>query len=185
MTRTCSDCAAPISSQSRHGRCRRCAIHKLNADPDYCARRTEGVRRRFADPIYRAKQTRQIRAGNRQAWRDPDKRERMLSTLAANRAKAWTEEARALWTAGRKEAGRKRHETVMAWCPPEYRAEYRHLRLTKKMRAADAKAFILAKLTPFEKQMQAVRNGARLVDRPNLRRADPDRTLGGVVGVIA
>lgn len=185
MSLACSDCETPISAQSRHGRCRRCAIRKLNADPDYCARRTEGVRRRFADPTYRARQARRIRAGNRQAWRDPDKRERMLSALAANRAKAWTDEARALWAAGRKEAGRKRHETVMAWCPPEYRAEYRHLRLTKKMLAADAKAFILAKLTPFEKQMQAVRNGARLVEKPVLRKSEPAFTLGGVVGAIA
>jgi hypothetical protein len=36
----------------------------------------------------------------------------------------------------------------------------------------------------FEEQLEAVRNGARLVEIPRLRAAEPDRTLGGVVGEI-
>src|SRR5689334_23831644 len=55
ITRTCSDCGTGISAQSVKGRCRRCAIAAMNADPAYCARRAEANRRKAQDPAYRAK----------------------------------------------------------------------------------------------------------------------------------
>jgi hypothetical protein len=181
MGRTCSDCPSPITAQSRTGRCRRCAASIIARSPEHIAKRSASYTRRLlTDPAFRAKKAREIHARNMAARRDPEKAARLLAVIHKNREGLATPQAKAKWLAGRAAAGRKRHETVMAWCPPEYRAEYRFLRLTKKLLAREAKAVILAQLTPFERQMQAVRMGARLINKPVFRRPDYDYTLGGV-----
>jgi hypothetical protein len=143
MTRQCSDCGTRISPQSVKGRCRRCAIAVMNADPAYCARRAEANRRKANDPAYRVKLLRNLAEANR-AWRQTPEGKETLRELG-RKAIARTMEPgmREKWAAGRAGAGRKRHETVMAWCPPEYRAEYSRLVRTK-VKAAVAKERILS-----------------------------------------
>jgi hypothetical protein len=77
-------------------------------------------------------------------------------------------------------AGRKLSEHHLSWCPESHRAEYRRLVRSKLMRAADAKAKILAGLTSFERAMHAVSRGAGLITVQPIRRKDYDFTLGGV-----
>ncbi len=82
-----------------------------------------------------------------------------------------------------------KHEQRMAWCPIDRRDEY--LKLRRQNPAAEAKRIImddlaaserrrLAAMTPFERQMEKVRNGARLVEKFTPRMADHAFTLGGV-----
>lgn len=165
----CRDCSAVISTQSRTGRCRPCAMRAVALDPECRARRGAAFSARHrADPAYKARTQRQVHVANLKAWRHPEKSVRMLAALMEARKQLARPDVQEKWLAGRAAAGRKRHDTVMAWCPPEYRAEYKHLRLTKKMLAADAKATILAKLTPFERAMQKVRVGVGITDRARL-----------------
>lgn len=104
----------------------------------------------------------------------------MDRALAKARARSREPEARAKYLASRPAAGRKRSETALAWCPAQYREDYRILTRSKAMSAAEAKAFILARLTPFERALHAVSRGAGIVIAQPLRRRDPDFTLGGV-----
>ena len=46
--------------------------------------------------------------------------------------------------------------------------------------AADAERRRLAAMTPFERQLERVRNGAQLVVRPDTRPVGPAFTLGGI-----
>jgi len=95
---------------------------------------------------------------------------------AANRAK-------------RASVGQKARERMLAWCPADRRDEYTKLR--EKIGAPEARRMMeadialresarLAAMTPFERQMERVKNGARVVDKPVFRKADHDFTLGGV-----
>jgi hypothetical protein len=52
--------------------------------------------------------------------------------------------------------------------------------LADAQRAEAAEAARVASISPFERQMERVRNGARLIEKPVFRRADPSYTLGGV-----
>lgn len=181
----CLDCSGPISTQNRTGRCKRCSARHTATNPEYIAKRAAAFNARIAnDPAFRAKRAREIHMRHMAARRDPVKSAKMLAATAENRKYLLKPESRQKWLAGRAVAGRRRHETVMAWCPPEYREEYRFIREKKRIPAAEARQMILAKLSPFERQMQAVRNGAKVVAKPNLRRSDYDFTLGGVTGAL-
>ena len=68
----------------------------------------------------------------------------------------------------------------MAWLPDEYLAEYRRLR--SRVGAAQAKAAILAQMSPFERQLARVAAGARLIDSFMPVKAAYAFTLGGVSG---
>jgi len=176
----CSDCSRPITRQSKTGRCRSCAARRCGSDPVMVARRSEALRRRMRDdPAFRARRARELHCRNLSARKDPAVAARFLEIIRENRKGLNKPGVRERWLAGRKEAGRKRHETVMAWCPPEYRAEYKRLRQSKKMLAAEAKRIILAQLTPFERKMQAVRTGAGISAKPVLRASDHSYSLIG------
>lgn len=80
---------------------------------------------------------------------------------------------------------------VNNWCPEPYRAEYRDLTRNKGFRAAEAKVMILetarraerqrlGAMTPHERAMDRVANGAALIIKPDLRKAAHAFTLGGV-----
>lgn len=76
-------------------------------------------------------------------------------------------------------------ERKLAWCPPERRAEYFKL-LKKHGSSAPARAEIEASMSPFEKKLAAVRQGAKVVRKIELRRPDHAFTLGGVsAGMVA
>lgn len=63
-------------------------------------------------------------------------------------------------------ANRKIADRKLIWCPDELRGEYR--RLVKRRGRTEARAQIMARLTPFERKLALVREGsARLV--PNVR----------------
>lgn len=178
--RTCSDCGKGITAKNLSGVCRSCRLKANNADPAFHARRVAGIRKRYEDPAARAKAAREIHARHLNARKRPEVSARLEINLAKARARLNDPDARANFLASRPAAGRKRSATLIAWCPEEYRGEYRRLVRSKRMHAKDAKALILAKLTRFERQMHALQQGARLIEKPILCKSAPDYTLGGV-----
>jgi len=87
--------------------------------------------------------------------------------------------------------GRISADKVRGWCPPEYVDEYFRLNRKKGLTAPEAKAVILklaaaaerkrlAAMTPFERSMERIRMGAGITTKPDLRKADPAFTLGGI-----
>lgn len=169
----CRSCSAPIARTRQTGLCRAC----VNKDPALLARRGKTIsevrRRKFAeDPAWAAA------------------RREHGSWLYHNHAVNVTisEEARV-------RAGRGVSATRLAWCPPEYRAQYRKMVSNMHFSAAEAKAMILeqveadrrreeASATPFDKMLQRVRGGASISVKQVLPSKSYDFTLGGVTGAM-
>lgn len=139
MSRTCSTCNAAIGERNRSGLCRSCVARRNATDPAMADRMKAGLRARLADPLYRAEHVaRCVENGRNVSDEVREKRRQhgrsMRDTLRQN-SLSMTAEQRA-------ENGRKRTETVLAWCPPEWRAKYKDL--TKRgRRAAEAKRIVL------------------------------------------
>jgi hypothetical protein len=179
VTRACFICAAPITRQSKSGRCRPCATRANHADPVKEARRKEAHRLACAQPEYRAKQ----KAARRkvEAERAGDPAWRAYKQASGRRLRACydaDEAAQAANLAKRTLVGGKLSERALAWCPVDRRADY--LVLRDKTGAAEARRMIEAAMTPFERQLAKVASGAGLVAKPDLRTGGPGYTLGGV-----
>lgn len=140
--RTCIDCGATVSRQST-GRCRSCARRVLNTDPEIKARRHAALVALAADEQVRAKRRASMAAymqnmpeAERERRREWGKR--LIATVLHTpevRARTNSPEARRV-------AGAKRSATVLAWCPPEWRAKYKDL-TSKGKRAGEAKRIVL------------------------------------------
>lgn len=98
--------------------------------------------------------------------------------------------------ARRNAANRARGERQLAWCPKDRLDEYRCLMRTPGIRAAEAKRIVLddiaakerarlAAMTPFERQLERLRQGARLEERVYLTTPEHEFTLGGVSAGMA
>jgi len=144
--RTCP-CGKTLSDRNTSGFCVRCFNQERNKDPAFRAARAEGIRRKFKDPEHRERM-RKIMIRNAEKARSDPEFMKWLSdrgkVCAATQLR--TPEAIAAFLATRKESGRKRSDTVLAWCPPEYRDDYRFLVRTKRLSARQAKAQILARV---------------------------------------
>jgi hypothetical protein len=81
----------------------------------------------------------------------------------------------------RKRIAAKLSAHYLAWCPEQYREEYRQLK--RRRTTAKARAIILAKVTPFEWQMHRLKQGAALIETPAFTRRHSDVTLGGVTSM--
>ena len=178
-TRSCSDCGAPITRQAKTGRCRSCCTLRMRADPEKEARRMAGQKATMAKPEYREKMRRSRKRVEAERRDDPAwqayKRAGGLKLRAAFEA---SPEAMERLLATRSAVGAKLAENALGWCPVELRAEYTRLR--KKHGKVEARRLIVAGMTPFERQLMRVREGARLVTVQPIRSADPSYTLGGV-----
>lgn len=122
----------------------------------------------------------------KQALADPEKRERVASSAAHN-LRVWHQTTTKDWSAHhRARAARSR-----AWCPADKWDDYVSLRRQRGVGAERAKAMILDELaraerkrlsamSPFERDMERLRNGAGLIAAPDFRTGSPDFTIGGV-----
>lgn len=141
---TCSDCGTALRPNNRRKgtRCKRCAASAMARSPEKRAKCREAMLRHFVDPHFHAAHCARIGEGIRRSLQDPERladlRERGrkcgLLRMGINTYGAGSEPRLA--------AGRRRHDTVMAWCPIEYRAEYRRLVSTKLIRAPEARRMI-------------------------------------------
>jgi hypothetical protein len=177
---TCRDCSAPITRQSKTGRCRACAFAVTTAAPEFEAKRVAGIRALHLDPTFRARKARAIHAAHMAARLDPEKRARLNRNIFVARARLSDPDVRARMLAARPAAGRKRTATVMSWCPSARWGEYRRLVRSKRLLAAEARRVIEDTLSPLERQLVAIQQGARLIARPDLSdKRGYDFTLAG------
>lgn len=178
-SRTCADCSSPISRQAR--RCRACAVQSVNRCPDVAQARAHAIRAKFRDPAHRAKMQQVARRNGETARLDPAFRARLVEHGKRQYARHLnTPEGRAAVLATRPASGAKRTETVLGWCPAEWRAEYRRLTSSKQVKAADARRMILdiidarkarvEALSPFERQERAILRGVGLVANADVYR---------------
>lgn len=178
--RKCDECAEPISNVNKTGRCRACALKHMNRDPAFQANRIAALNSCEALKVGSATRREAARKATVTRMSNPAYVEWLRHQMATVVAPlGHTPEAEA--KRNHKEIGRKRTETLLGWCPPECRDDYRHLVMNKGIKAADAKQIILDQirterervqtakrrelesLSPFERQERALRNGAQLV----------------------
>lgn len=141
MPRTCLDCAAHITRQSRTGRCKPCATRVSRENPAIEARRLAALRTALRTPEARAAKSasrRRTEAERRNdpAWivykRDCGRKARALYDASP--------EAQARNLAARARVGAKLSARRMAWCPTSLRDDYQMMR--RKVGAPAARAAI-------------------------------------------
>lgn len=195
---SCIDCRTTISTQSKSGRCRPCALRARNADPAFNVKRLAALALAMADPAVRARHREGAKRGAAKRMADPVKAEALRDlgrrVGAKNIVHALTPEARAKCA----KACRAHH---LAWCPEEYwslnyKLKCNGYRLPDRQRiigetvaknAAQAQRAAEAaqpELSPFERQLARVAAGAKLIPAFNPRKIGPERTLGGVTPEI-
>lgn len=144
---TCADCGAPRFSKKpkKSPYCRKCSGRHIGRDPRRRARASASMRAYLADPVHRAEHVQRTTEGVRRAVReDPEFAARKREE---GRRMGLRKQGMAAYPAGsdlRITNGRKSSATKLAWCPPEYRAEYRRLVKKKGIPAVEARAIILA-----------------------------------------
>lgn len=140
----CTECGAALAPNKRRlgTRCKPCTARAIGSDQAKREKCRAAMLRHFDDPNYQALHRRRTGDGIRRALENPDHmaalRERgrrcgLLHLGASQNGPG---------TAPRMAAGRQRHETVMAWCPIEYRGEYRRLTRSKLIPAPEARRMI-------------------------------------------
>lgn len=171
MTRTCATCAQPIGVKNASGLCRGCVSRRNATDPAFQAARLAGIRRKLSDPVYRAEHIARCIA-NGTNISDEVRRAR------SERGKANVAHLRAANAAispeTRKANGRTRSDTVLAWCPPEWRDKYRDLK-SKGRRAPVAKRIILDLIAGRPEPVMYAQQKAKLAWCPPARRAEYKR----------
>ncbi|MGI4958203.1 MAG: hypothetical protein ACRYGI_11495 [Janthinobacterium lividum] len=140
-----STCATPITRRATTGMCGKCAAKARWSDPAKCEAHRQGAVR-----------------GAKARLERPGERERMQQQILVARA--------ALTPDVYQRANATRDVNVMGWCPPQYRklnAALRHqnyLLAERKVMIGDLvvseERRRIAALTPLERQLERVRNGA-------------------------
>ncbi|MDH7973705.1 hypothetical protein QH494_16050 [Sphingomonas sp. AR_OL41] len=188
-------CGTTLGPKNVSGTCRPCTAARIFNDPANRARNREKICATIRSPAGRER--RRQMALRRHAERGDDPTWQAYLTEQGKRLRAAYDAdpaAQARNKANRAAAGRAHTERHLGWCPEERRDEYRRLR--KMYGAAGARSLIEADLRQkakaarhrapgaprlsFEEQQARVAAGAGLVGKPDLRRADPAFTLGGV-----
>lgn len=191
MNPTCN-CGATLGAKNKSGCCRSCVAKRNNADPEIQRRRREAVRAHHSDPV--------VKAGYRERMRirNENRSDAEIARLVEHGKRQYREvlsrpdvQARTQSAEAKAKRGRSVSATRYRDVPPEHHDTVRRLVRSNLATAAEARAIVrdqvaaterrrLAAMTPFERQMDRLANGAQLVEKPVLRRAEPDFTLGGV-----
>lgn len=122
---SCSGCGHALrrNPNRKSDLCQPCAARRCAQDPARRRVAAGSMKARFSDPIYVAAHSQRTAAGKRRRLAsDSGYRAELCATVAALRA--------------------RKVAAFHAWCPVEYREEYRRLRL-KKLTAREAKKLIL------------------------------------------
>lgn len=135
---TCG-CGVTLGLKNTSGRCKSCNPKAMARDPEIRRHQREGIRRKMADPAYYAEHVARCIANGKKLT--PEQRERRREH-GRSRASALIAAAARLTPEDHARKGRKRSDTVLAWCPPQWRDIYRDLK-KRGRRAAIAKAIVL------------------------------------------
>lgn len=131
----CSDCGAALKPNPRRKgtRCKPCSARAIATSAEHRKAVSRAMARRWADPNQAFALARAISAGISEEERE---RRRQRGRICCNaRAAAAGSEARA-------RASIALSRARLGWLPPEYRADYFHLRRSLKYRAAEARQII-------------------------------------------
>lgn len=154
--------------------CSSCRMKALRADPEMEAKRVATFRARFADPDFKAKHC-AASAERLAKWRETDegaafvKANGKANLVEANSPENTQKRIRAIRAA------------LMGWCPEDRWDEYR--KMARSMPAPEARRIIEADiaakerarfkaLSPFERDMERIANGARIVEQFRPRKTD-------------
>jgi len=139
----CKTCGKSLWKGNKYGYCR------SHISPEARANMTAGLRLKMqSDPEYMQR----IIALARANVARPEHRQKL--TEAARKSGAWRKALAATTPESYQLAADRAADTKLAWCPPEYRDEYRRLKDSKRLRAHEAKSIILAQ---HEKDMAEFR----------------------------
>lgn len=142
---SCIDCGQMLRRDPRRKgpRCQRCNARAMSQSPEKREKCRAAMLRRFDDPHYAARHREQCMAGQQAAMAAKPELRALRVELGRRVGRLGMGQTRK--RAGSPErvaAGRKRSETVLGWCPVEYRPEYRRLRRQCPMSAAEARAMV-------------------------------------------
>src|ERR1044072_1801844 len=154
-------CGTQIGPNNKSGLCKPCICFRNHADPDLSLRRVEGTRRSNADPALKAKRAKLCKI----ACTSPEERQRR-SELGKRQHPITIHSPTARERAFSPEAIAKRSQARLATMA---RKKERDARLDVARKAAIERQAELDALTPFERQLQAIRNGAGIVNRRDYR----------------
>ncbi len=187
-SRICVDCGTPVSYRST-GRCRPCSIAEMTSRPGHAERQAAAMRVFNRAPENAGKRREAALKGVVTKLSKPDGAARMAEN-GRRYGKQNIELTRS--AAARAKAGAAISARKMAPVPVEYRDLYRQLRrpgtsadealamVLEQQRADEARR--LAAMTPFERQLERVRNGAQVVEKFKPAAVEHAFTLGGVAG---
>lgn len=185
----CSDCGIKVCArQNKSGLCRKCLLARVNADPELSEKRRAASKEACRRPEVRAKLSRNQRRlasdpAMRERWREAGKRN-YHKTVGSAKARA---RANAPETIARR--ARTHHQRDMGWLPDGYLKTYHAFRrkhgaaIARQLtleKAAEDRAARRAAMSPFERQMEALKRGASLTTKAQPVARDYDFTLGGV-----
>lgn len=144
----CRTCHKPLSRQNTTGYCRAHVSAFNLSKPEVRARQRAGIKRRHAvDPAFLDALRRRARA----LGEDPDINARR--TQHFKDARYWEKGVIASSKPEvRARAAKRASATRLAWCPPEYRDEYRRLIRSKRIPAAEARQIILSSVAADEER---------------------------------
>jgi hypothetical protein len=199
MNRTCTTCPRELGPRNKSGLCRSCIAKRNNASPELQQRRKDAITAFHADPTVKAGYRERMRVRNRdlsdaerekrrehgrRQYRDvlsrPDIQSRTQSAEArAKRGAAVSAAAYRDIPEGQRDEVRRLVRGGMATAA-EARAIVAEAVALEKRRALTAERERLAALPLVERQLERVRNGATVSDKPDLRPAGHAYTLGGV-----
>lgn len=127
------------------GHCRGCAGAAIHANPEHAARRLEGIRKKYADPDFRAERGDLIKRNVAHLADDPVHKERLRErgrTLQREHVRKTDFHAVVHSPEARAKRGASITERRLGWCPPELRQAYRDFVRCKGLTAAEARAAI-------------------------------------------
>ncbi|KTF68662.1 hypothetical protein ACNFJ7_02100 [Sphingomonas sp. HT-1] len=143
----CRDCSAPISRQSKTGRCKSCSARHLNASPELTAKRLAAIERYYAQPGVRERHAARFAEYNRNI---PDEHREMRRQHGLRQAREVLARpdvlARSNSPEAKRKAGAARTERTLGWCPAELRDQYRQLCASQRLSAAEARRIIEAEI---------------------------------------
>ena len=200
--RKCSACAKLIVNLSKTGLCHGCFLKGFNSDPEMRAKRIAGQKRLYREnPEAYAKRVKILNRSREKAFADP-----VIYAKMQEHGRRLVHHLHTPDAIARKEAARPRmvegcRAARLSWCPREYWDEYcKLIKGPKRMRAADARPYILQKaadeaalkhidsaldylkrLAPVAKLENGYRYGnailrpSEVIERAKLRGWQPDR----------
>jgi len=164
-------CGTKLGRHNKSGLCKPCICYRNHVDPELSVKRIEGTRRSNADPVLRAKRAELCKIAcnsvkERERRSELGKRSHSL-TIHSQKAKekAFSPESIALRSRARLATMARKREKAT--------------RLEAARKAALDRAAELEAMSPFERQLQAVRNGASIVERRDYR-TEPSMSLTGI-----